>query len=107
MNDLTEDLARAQMSARLGEAQQLRRGHQLARGRRLTARPSRPRSRRVSPCPRHLSHTEDHRADRAPAIDHRKPEYAMNLHENWHARNVRRLGEAHQQRPATPGPARR
>ena len=25
-----EDLARAQMSARLGEAQQLRRGHQLA-----------------------------------------------------------------------------
>ena len=31
-----EDLARAQMSARLGEAQQLRRGHQLARARRLS-----------------------------------------------------------------------
>ena len=30
-----EDLARAQMTARLGEAQQLRRGHQLARARRL------------------------------------------------------------------------
>jgi hypothetical protein len=31
-----ENLARAQMSARLGEAQQLRRGHQLARARRLS-----------------------------------------------------------------------
>jgi hypothetical protein len=30
-----EDLARAQMSARLGEAQQLRRGHQVAQVRRL------------------------------------------------------------------------
>ena len=31
-----EALARAQMSERLGEAQQLRRGHQLARARRLS-----------------------------------------------------------------------
>jgi hypothetical protein len=30
-----EDLARAQMSARLGEAQQRRRGHQMAQVRRL------------------------------------------------------------------------
>jgi hypothetical protein len=30
MSLLPENLARAQMSARLGEAQQLRRGHQLA-----------------------------------------------------------------------------
>ncbi len=30
-----EDLARAQMAARLGEAQQLRRGRQLTRDRRL------------------------------------------------------------------------
>lgn len=36
MNLLHEDLARAQMSERLGEAQQLRRGHQLARARRLS-----------------------------------------------------------------------
>jgi hypothetical protein len=36
MNLIHEDLARAQMSARLGEAQQLRRGHQLARARRLS-----------------------------------------------------------------------
>ena len=31
MNLMNENLARAQMSARLGEAQQLRRGHQLTR----------------------------------------------------------------------------
>jgi hypothetical protein len=37
MNNLmNEDLARAQMSARLGEAQQLRRGRQLAAARRLS-----------------------------------------------------------------------
>ena len=36
MNLLPENLARAQMSARLGEAQMLRRGHQLARARRLS-----------------------------------------------------------------------
>jgi hypothetical protein len=36
MNLLHENLARAQMSERLGEAQQLRRGHQLARARRLS-----------------------------------------------------------------------
>ncbi|MCW2833755.1 MAG: hypothetical protein JWN68_1708 [Nocardioides sp.] len=36
MNTMHEDLARAQMSARLGEAQQLRRGHQLALARRLS-----------------------------------------------------------------------
>jgi len=36
MNLMHEDLARAQMSARLGEARQLRRGHQLARARRLS-----------------------------------------------------------------------
>ena len=36
MNLMHENLARAQMSARLGEAQQLRRGHQLARARRLS-----------------------------------------------------------------------
>ena len=35
MNTMHEALARAQMSARLGEAQQLRRGHQLAMARRL------------------------------------------------------------------------
>ncbi len=38
MNLMNENLARAQMSARLGEAQQLRRGHQLARARRLSRR---------------------------------------------------------------------
>ena len=36
MNTMQEDLARAQMTARLGEAQQLRRGHQLALARRLS-----------------------------------------------------------------------
>ena len=37
MNHLMhEDLARAQMSARLGEAQQLRRGNRVARARRLS-----------------------------------------------------------------------
>lgn len=33
---MQEELARAQMSARLGEAQQRRRGHQLALSRRLS-----------------------------------------------------------------------
>ena len=36
MNLLHEVLARAQMSERLGEARQLRRGHQMARARRLS-----------------------------------------------------------------------
>lgn len=37
MNSLMhEDLARAQMAARLGEAHQQRRGHQMARARRLS-----------------------------------------------------------------------
>ncbi len=36
MNLMHENLARAQMSARLGEAQELRRGHHLARARRLS-----------------------------------------------------------------------
>jgi hypothetical protein len=36
MNLMNENLARAQMTARLGEAQQLRRGHQLTRARRLS-----------------------------------------------------------------------
>ena len=36
MNLMHEDLARAQMSARLGEAHQRRRGHQLALSRRLS-----------------------------------------------------------------------
>ncbi|MBU2075957.1 MAG: hypothetical protein KKE65_04585 [Actinobacteria bacterium] len=35
MNLMHENLARAQMSARLGEAHELRRGHQLARAKRL------------------------------------------------------------------------
>lgn len=35
---INEDLARAQMSARLGEAQQLRRAHHVARARRLSRR---------------------------------------------------------------------
>ena len=35
-NLLNEDLARAQMSARLGEAQELRRGRQQAAARRLS-----------------------------------------------------------------------
>jgi hypothetical protein len=36
MNTMQEDLARAQMATRLGEAQQLRRGHHLVRARRLS-----------------------------------------------------------------------
>ena len=36
MNLMHESLARAQMSARLGEAQQLRRGRQLVMARRLS-----------------------------------------------------------------------
>jgi hypothetical protein len=36
MNTMQEDLARAQMAARLGEAQQLRRGHNMVRARRLS-----------------------------------------------------------------------
>jgi hypothetical protein len=36
MELMHENLARAQMTARLGEAQQLRRGHQLAQVRRLS-----------------------------------------------------------------------
>ena len=36
MNLMHEELARAQMSARLGEAHQLRRGHQLAMARRMS-----------------------------------------------------------------------
>ena len=36
MNLMHEDLARAHMSVRLGEAQQQRRGHQLARARRIS-----------------------------------------------------------------------
>ena len=36
MNLIHENLARAQMSARLGEAQQLQLGYQLARARRLS-----------------------------------------------------------------------
>jgi hypothetical protein len=36
MNLMQENLARAQMAARLGEAQQQRRGHQLARARRMS-----------------------------------------------------------------------
>lgn len=36
MNTMHEDLARAHMAARLGEAQQLRAGHRLARARRLS-----------------------------------------------------------------------
>ncbi|GGU17798.1 hypothetical protein GCM10007979_15690 [Nocardioides albus] len=35
MNLLNEDLARAQMSARLGEARELRRGHALVKAARL------------------------------------------------------------------------
>ena len=41
MNLMHEDLARAQMSARLGEAQNLRRGHQLVVARRLSRRAER------------------------------------------------------------------
>jgi len=36
MNLMHEELARAQMSARLGEAHELRRGHQLAMARRMS-----------------------------------------------------------------------
>ena len=36
MNLIHENLARAQMAARLGEAQELQRGHNLARARRLS-----------------------------------------------------------------------
>ncbi|WP_372729676.1 hypothetical protein [Nocardioides sp.] len=36
MELMQENLARAHMSARLGEAHQLRQGHQLARARRLS-----------------------------------------------------------------------
>ena len=36
MHVMNDNLARAQMSARLGEAQQLRRGHQMARVQRLS-----------------------------------------------------------------------
>jgi hypothetical protein len=41
MSLMNEDLARAQMSARLGEAQNLRRGTQLVRANRLTRRAER------------------------------------------------------------------
>jgi hypothetical protein len=41
MNTMYEDLARAQMSARLGEAQTLRRGQQLLLARRLSRRAER------------------------------------------------------------------
>jgi hypothetical protein len=41
MNTMHEDLARAHMSARLGEAQQMRRGRQLAMARRLSRRAER------------------------------------------------------------------
>jgi hypothetical protein len=41
MNLMHEDLARAQMRARLGEAQQLRRGHQMALARRLSRKAER------------------------------------------------------------------
>ncbi len=41
MNLMNEDLARAQMSARLGEAQARMRGHQLARARRLSRKAER------------------------------------------------------------------
>ena len=41
MQLMYEDLARSQMSARLGEAQELRRGHQLALHRRLSRKAER------------------------------------------------------------------
>jgi hypothetical protein len=41
MQLMNEDLARAQMSRRLGEAHDLRRGHQLAMSRRLSRRAER------------------------------------------------------------------
>ena len=36
MNNMHENLARAQMTARLGEARQMRLGHQLARAHRVS-----------------------------------------------------------------------
>jgi hypothetical protein len=41
MNTMQEDLARAHMSARLGEAHELRRGRQLVMARRLSRRAER------------------------------------------------------------------
>jgi len=41
MQHINESLARAHMAARLGEAQELRRGHQLAMHRRLSRRAER------------------------------------------------------------------
>ena len=41
MQLMNEDLARAQMSERLGEAHELRRGHQLAMQRRLSRKAER------------------------------------------------------------------
>ena len=41
MNTMYEDLARAQMSARLGEARQMRAGNQLVRARRLSRKAER------------------------------------------------------------------
>lgn len=41
MNLMNEDLARAHMSARLGEAQEMRRGRQLVVARRLSRRAER------------------------------------------------------------------
>ena len=41
MNLINEDLARAQIAERLGEANDLRLGHRLARARRLTRRAER------------------------------------------------------------------
>jgi hypothetical protein len=41
MNLMYEDLARAQMSVRLGEAHELRRGHRLGMSRRLSRRAER------------------------------------------------------------------
>jgi len=41
MQLMNEDLARAQMSARLGEARELRRGRQLAMSRRLSRKAER------------------------------------------------------------------
>ncbi|HLN77436.1 MAG TPA: hypothetical protein VK204_10355 [Nocardioidaceae bacterium] len=41
MNLINEDLARAQIASRLGEAQELRLGHQISRARRLSRRAER------------------------------------------------------------------
>jgi hypothetical protein len=41
MNHLSEDLVRAQMSARLGEAQELRRGRRIVHARRMARRSER------------------------------------------------------------------